>query len=43
MLLLYYIDDNISIDIINNIDDNILSNLYMDSNRHLMYNYRILE
>ena len=41
--LLYYIDDNISIGKINNIDDNILFILYMDGNIYLVYNYCILE
>lgn len=43
MIVLYYMDDNISIGRANNIVDNILFIMYMDSNRFLEYNTAILE
>ena len=36
-------DDNISMGIANNIDDNILFIFYMDGNIHLCYNYAMME
>ena len=43
VIVLYYMDDNISIGRPNNIVDNILFIMYMDSNRLLRYNTAILE
>lgn len=43
VIIVYYMDDNISSGRIDNIDDNILLIMYIDSNRQTAYNIAILE